>query len=72
MTYQEKLRALREDNDYTQLQIANVLGVAQTTYSQYELAKREILMDYLIKLCNFYKVSSDYVLGISQKKNHSD
>lgn len=40
MTYQERLRALREDNDLTQTQIATMLGIAQTTYSQYELDKR--------------------------------
>ena len=68
MTYQERLRALREDNDLTQTQIATMLGIAQTTYSQYELDKRPMPIEYIIVLCKFYNVSSDYLLGLSDKK----
>ena len=68
MTYQERLRALREDNDLTQIQIATMLGIAQTTYSQYELDKRPMPIEYIIALCKFYNVSSDYLLGLSDKK----
>ena len=50
MTYQERLRALREDNDLTQTQIATMLGIAQTTYSQYELDKRPMPIEYIICL----------------------
>ncbi|MCL1806345.1 MAG: helix-turn-helix domain-containing protein [Oscillospiraceae bacterium] len=67
MTYQERIRALREDADIKQEQIANMLGVAQNTYSQYELGKRSMPIDYLIVLCKYYKVSSDYVLGLKRK-----
>ncbi|MEF2764322.1 MAG: helix-turn-helix transcriptional regulator [Mediterraneibacter sp.] len=63
------MRELREDNDLTQKQIADMLGVAQTTYSQYELDKRPLPIDYLIALCKYYKVSSDYMLGLSDKKH---
>lgn len=68
MTYQERLRALREDNDLTQKQIATMLGIAQTTYSQYELDKRPMPIEYIIALCKFYHVSADYILGLSDKK----
>lgn len=68
MTYQERLRALREDNDLTQTQIATMLSIAQTTYSQYELDKRPMPIEYIIALCKFYNVSSDYLLGLSDKK----
>ena len=68
MVYPEKLRALREDKDLSQKQIADMLGVAQTTYSQYELYKRPMPIEYLIALCKFYNVSSDYILGLSDKK----
>ena len=68
MTYQERLRALREDNDLSQTQIATMLGIAQTTYSQYELDKRPMPIEYIIALCKFYNVSSDYLLGLSDKK----
>lgn len=62
------MRNLRQDHDLTQKQIAEMLGVAQTTYSQYELEKRPMPIDYLIALCNFYNVSADYMLGLSEKK----
>ena len=70
MKYPERMRALREDHDYTQTEIANVLGIAQTTYSQYELAKRSLPIEYLITLCQFYHVSTDYMLGLTDKKKH--
>ena len=69
MTYQERIRGLREDNDFTQKQIADLLGIAQTTYSQYELVKRPLPIDYLIFLCKFYKVSADYILGFTDERS---
>ena len=66
MTYQERIRGLREDNDLTQKQIADMLGVAQTTYSQYELCKRAIPIDCFIVLCKYYDVSADYLLGLQK------
>lgn len=68
MNYADRIRALRQDHDLTQQQIADMLGVAQTTYSQYELEKRPLPIDYLIALCKFYKVSADYILGFTDKK----
>ena len=68
ISYHERLRALREDNDLTQTQIATMLGISQTTYSQYELDKRPMPIEYIIALCKFYNVSSDYLLGLSDKK----
>lgn len=66
MKYSERMRNLREDNDLSQKQIA--IGIAQTTYSQYELEKRPMPIEYLIALCKYYKVSADYMLGLSEKK----
>jgi len=68
MTYLERLRGLREDKDLSQTQIAHLLGVAQPTYSQYELGKRALPIEYLITLCKYYGVSSDYVLGLKRKE----
>ena len=62
------MRELRQDNDLSQQQIADILGVAQTTYSQYELYKRPMPIEYLVALCKFYNVSADYMLGITDKK----
>jgi transcriptional regulator with XRE-family HTH domain len=67
MTYQERIRALREDADLSQTQIAKELKIAQTTYSQYELGKRSIPIETLIILCKYYKVSADYILGLDRK-----
>ena len=61
MVYQN-IRALREDNNLTQAQVAAVLGVAQNTYSQYETGKIELTAPVLLKLAEFYHVSVDYLL----------
>ncbi len=68
MTYPERMRALRQDNDLSQREIAKMLGIAQTTYSQYELYKRPMPIEYLVALCRYYHVSADYMLGLSNKK----
>ena len=68
MEYARRMRELRQDNDLSQKKIADMLGVAQTTYSQYELNKRPMPIEYLIALCKYYHVSSDYMLGLSDKK----
>lgn len=68
MKYPERMRALREDNDLTQTTVAKMLGIAQTTYSQYELYKRPMPIEYLVALCKYYGVSADYMLGLTDKK----
>ena len=59
-----KLKDLREENNFTQSQIAEYLNIKQNTYSQYENEKRQLPIDVLIKLSKFYKVSTDYILGL--------
>lgn len=68
MEYWERIKALREDRDLTQQNICAYLNIAQNTYSQYENGKREIPISILIKLCLYFGVSSDYILGLSDKK----
>ena len=65
MNYADRIRSLRQDNDLTQKQVADMLGIAQTTYSQYELEKRPLPIEYLIALCEYYNVSADYMLGFT-------
>ena len=65
MTYIERIRMLREDNDKTQTQIAELLKVGQKTYSDYELGKTRIPVDSLILLAQLYDVSMDYICGVS-------
>ena len=62
LSYLEKLRGLREDNDLTQTQIADILGTSQTMYARYERGANELPIRHLITLCRFYNVSADYLL----------
>lgn len=61
----KRIRDLREDHDLTQKELAKALNCSQQVYSNYELGQRDIPSDILIKLSAFYKVSVDYILGIS-------
>ena len=61
----KRIRDLREDSDLTQKELAKVLNCSQQVYSNYELGQRDIPTDILIKLSAFYKVSVDYILGIT-------
>ncbi|MBQ3355919.1 MAG: helix-turn-helix transcriptional regulator [Oscillospiraceae bacterium] len=63
-----RLRDLREDADMTQTQIAKYLGMSQTGYSKYETGENDIPTQVLIKLAKLYRVTTDYLLGISDKK----
>ena len=69
MDYITRIRDLREDHDKTQQEIANVLGTSQTMYARYERGANEMPIHHLITLCNYYKVSADYLLGRTDKKN---
>lgn len=60
-----RLRDLREDKDLTQTDIAKILNCTQTCYSYYEIGKRDIPTDVLIKLAEFHNTSIDYLLGIT-------
>ena len=64
-TYIEKLRGLREDNDLTQSQVADILGTSQTMYARYERGANEMPLRHFVTLCKFYNVSADYLLGTS-------
>ena len=66
LTYIDKLRGLREDNDLTQAQIAEILGASQTMYARYERGANELPIRHFIKLCKFYNVSADFLLGPHQ------
>ena len=61
-TLQEKIRGLREDNDLTQSQVAEILGTSQTMYARYERGANELPIRHLITLCRFYNVSADFFL----------
>ena len=62
-----RLKDLREDRDITQRELAEHLHIKQNTYSQYENGQRQLPIDVLIKLDLYYKVSTDYILGLSDE-----
>ena len=57
-----RLRDLREDKNLSQKEIARFLGISQNTYSRYETNERNIPIDLLCKLADYYKTSVDYLL----------
>lgn len=60
-----RLRDLREDRDLTQAEVASYLCVKQNTYSQYETGARQLPIDLLIRLTQYYGVSTDYILELT-------
>ena len=65
------MRDLREDHDKTQQEIADVLGTSQTMYARYERGANELPVRHLIKLAEYYHVSTDYLLGRSNDPTKS-
>lgn len=63
-----RLKELREDNDYTQKYIANLLHCKQNTYSQYETGIRAIPISSMITLADLYNTSIDYILKLTDEK----
>ena len=63
LAYYKRLKDLREDNDKTQKEIADYLGMKQPQYSRYENGLRDIPSDILISLADYYNVSTDYIFG---------
>ena len=61
----QRLRNLREDRDLNQTEVAKLLHVSQTTYSRYESGALDIPSAALITLAGFYRVSVDYLLGLT-------
>lgn len=62
-----KIKDLREDHDLSQKEVAKILNISQVTYSYYEIGKRNIPLDLLIKLADYYNVTLDYIVGRLKK-----
>ncbi len=63
-----RIRDLREDKDLKQKDLSEFLHCSQQVYSNYELGQRDIPTAVLIALSKFYKVSTDYILGLTDQK----
>ena len=70
MNYYQRLKDIREDNDKSQAEIAEVLQIQQTQYSRYELGKQMMGIDKYIKLAKYYNISLDYLTGIKDTPEH--
>jgi transcriptional regulator with XRE-family HTH domain len=66
----KNIRSIREDNDVTQQQMAELLNVSQNTYSQYETGKIEWTASSLIKIADYFDVSVDYLLDRTKMKRY--
>lgn len=67
MAFYRRIRDLREDNDLTQSEVANYLGMKQPQYHRYESGLRDIPTDVLIQLAKLYNTSVDYILELTDK-----
>ena len=63
--YYKRLRELREDHDLTQKQVADFLDMKQPQYCRYERGLRDKPTDVLIRLAQYYRTSTDYILGLT-------
>lgn len=68
MNMYKRIRELREDNDLSQGKLAEILKVSQSTYSRYESGYLDIPSEILKKIAQLYKVSTDYILELTDKK----
>ena len=71
MYFYQRIKDLREDKDLNQAAIATILKTTQQTYSLWERGDREIPFHHVITLAKFYKVSIDYIAGITNNKRGS-
>ena len=64
MSYRKRLRNLREDRDLTQAEVGKILQKSQQGYNHIEAGRAELKIDDLARLCKFYNVSADYIVGL--------
>lgn len=67
MEYRERIKSVREDRDLTQAQIGKILNKSQQGYNHIEMGRAELKIEDLIRLCKFYGLSADYLIGLTDK-----
>ena len=65
MDYRTRMKNLREDRDLTQAEVGKILQKSQQGYNHIEAGRAELKIEDLVKLCEFYNVSADYLIGIT-------
>lgn len=67
LNYRTRLRDIREDRDLTQSEVGKVLNKSQQGYNHIEAGRAELKIDDLVKLCRYYNLSSDYIIGLTDE-----
>ena len=65
MNYRERIKNVREDHDLTQAQVGKLLDKSQQGYNHIEMGRAELKIDDLSRLCKFYDLSADYLIGLT-------
>lgn len=65
----KRLRELRVSKKLKQKDLAEFLGLDRTTYAKYETGDSEPTFETIIKLANYYEVTTDYILGVTSDRN---
>lgn len=68
LIFSKKLKQIRTEKNFTQKAVADLLGITPHAYQKYEYGEREPSLENFIKLCEFYEVSADYLLGRTDKR----
>ena len=67
LDYRSRLRDIREDRDLTQAEVGAILNKSQQGYNHIEAGRAELKIDDLAKLCRYYNLSADYIIGLTNK-----
>lgn len=68
----KNIRTIREEHSLKQADIANILGINRSTYTSYEIERDTIPIRHLNTLCNYFNISIDYALGLTNKKHYKN
>ena len=66
--YRDRLRDIREDHDLTQAELGKLLNKSQQGYNHIDAGRAELKIDDLVKICKFYNLSADYLIGLTDQK----
>ncbi len=65
--YRTRMRNIREDHDLTQAEVGRIINKSQQGYNHIEAGRAELKIEDLIKLCQYYKVTADYMVGLTDR-----
>lgn len=68
----KRIKLLREEKDLKQHHLANILGINRTTYTSYEIERDTIPLNHLNTLCNYFNISLDYAMSLTETKQYKN